>query len=173
MELRLASQDDAVAIAQVHVDAWRAAYADIMPAAFLATLSVEARAEMWRTSIAAGRLTMMLAWDGDRLAGWIAFGASRDADKSPPLDPDHAWAEVHALNVLPEYWGSGAGLRLMQYALTQLRQAGYAHVTLWTLQENHRARAFYQRLGFEQDGTDKIFQLGELGLKEMRYQYSW
>ncbi len=53
--VREATVADAAGIAVVHVEAWRSAYADIVPAAFLAELSVAARAEAWRGFIGKGR----------------------------------------------------------------------------------------------------------------------
>lgn len=46
--IRRAIGDNAPAIARVHVDGWRAAYAGLMPVEMLAGLSVEERALRWR-----------------------------------------------------------------------------------------------------------------------------
>ena len=43
--IREAAVNDATAIAQVQVESWRTTYAGIVPDAFLASLSVETRAE--------------------------------------------------------------------------------------------------------------------------------
>ena len=49
--IRQASPSDARAIARVHVDSWRWTYADVIPAAALAALSVDERAEAWRSML--------------------------------------------------------------------------------------------------------------------------
>lgn len=164
MELRDAAIEDAVAIAEVHVAVWRAAYDGIMGADFLNGLSVEKRAQMWRESIVAGKPHLVLAHVGGALAGWIAFGPTRDEDR------DAAWAEVLAVNVLPAYWGCGVGPRLMDVAQRRLAHEGYAHVGLWTLTGNLRAQAFYRRLGFAPDGMKKDLKMGDRTLTEVRYQ---
>ncbi len=54
---RRADPSDAGAIARVHVDTWRTAYAGILPAAFLAGLSFAEREAMWSQALTADRPT--------------------------------------------------------------------------------------------------------------------
>ena len=42
--------------------------------------------------------------------------------------------------------------------------------TLWTLEANGRARAFYERTGWALDGTTKDDDRGSFVLKEVRYR---
>ena len=53
---------------------------------------------------------------------------------------------------MPGGWASGE--RSMDVALADLRAAGWRSVTLWVLAENHPARDFYARFGFEPDGAE-------------------
>jgi hypothetical protein len=55
MAIEPATADDAGAIAQIHVDAWRAAYVGILPDDHLASLSVDEREAMWRDNARAMR----------------------------------------------------------------------------------------------------------------------
>jgi ribosomal protein S18 acetylase RimI-like enzyme len=163
VEIREATHSDAEAIARVHVLSWRAAYTGIMPAAFLDGLSIEARAAMWQKLLQTGKLKVLLAYADEALAGWIAFGASRDADK------DAIWAEIEALYVLPEFWSKGIGQRLTHAARELLRSAGFSAVSLWVLSENHRAKGFYHRNGFDHDESSKRISVGDVSLTELRY----
>jgi GNAT superfamily N-acetyltransferase len=163
VEIRKATFEDAAAIAGVHVMSWQAAYKGIMPDQFLNELSVEARSALWQKSLQAGNLSVLVACAGAAIAGWIAFGACRDADK------DSTWAEVEALYVLPEFWSNGIGERLGNSACQLLRDAGYSFVSIWVLSENHRARAFYERIGFAHDDSSKVVRIGGVPLTEMRY----
>ena len=52
MHVERAKLEDAHAIAEIHVLTWRAVYQGIVPADYLATLSVEKREALWRDSIA-------------------------------------------------------------------------------------------------------------------------
>jgi GNAT superfamily N-acetyltransferase len=163
VEIREANADDAEAIASVHVLTWQAAYEGIMPAQFLKDLSVTARTEGWRKALEKGRIRMLLAHASNVPAGWVAFGACRDADK------DSQWAEVEAFYVLPAFWRQGVGRRLSDAARAMLHDTGYQNVALWVLAENHRARAFYERAGFTPDGTSKSIEMGGVVLEELRY----
>ena len=53
MLVRAATIEDARAIATIHVETWRAAYAGIVPAAHLAALSIDEREVRWRSILAA------------------------------------------------------------------------------------------------------------------------
>jgi GNAT superfamily N-acetyltransferase len=109
---------------------------------------------------------VLVAYANEAIAGWIAFGACRDADK------ESTWAEVEALYVLPEFWGRGIGKRLSDSARQLLRSAGYSFVALWVLSENHHARAFYDRIGFAHDDSNKVISVGGVSLTEIRYHCS-
>jgi len=163
IEIREATSEDAELIAKIHVLSWQAAYADIIPGPFLENLSVAARTQGWRKSLEAGRLRVLLAYVEQAAVGWIAFGASRDADK------DGTWAEVEALYILPAAWGQGVGKCLSDAARHILEAAGYANVMLWVLSENQRARAFYQHIGFVCDESSKAIEIGGAPLIETRY----
>ncbi|MDL5472210.1 GNAT family N-acetyltransferase, partial [Klebsiella pneumoniae] len=71
IEIRQAVPSDAQAIAAIHVASWRAAYANLMPDAYLAGLSVERRILDWRNALESRRLHVALARDADGIAGWI------------------------------------------------------------------------------------------------------
>jgi GNAT superfamily N-acetyltransferase len=163
IQIREATRMNADAIAEVHVTTWRAAYRDILPAAYLDSLSVEMRADRWYRSLTAGRPRVLVADVDDTIVGWIAFGPCRDADK------DASWGEVEALYVLPAYWGAGVGRRLMESARRKLSDAGYTDALLWVLSENERARAFYGQVGFERDGSGRGIQIARTPLIEVRY----
>ena len=71
-------------------------------------------------------------------------GASRDEDAACPVS-----GELYAIYVLAAHYGSGAGQALLDAAI------GRAAASLWVLEDNPRARAFYERNGFRADGTVK------------------
>jgi ribosomal protein S18 acetylase RimI-like enzyme len=53
-------------------------------------------------------------------------------------------------------WSTGLGARLFDAALVALRDAGFEEVLLWVLEENMRARAFYERKGMTIDPSRPI-----------------
>ncbi len=59
---------------------------------------------------------------------------------------------MHRLFVLPEFWGKGVAARLHDEALDVWRNLGVVEARLWVLEENERARRFYERHGWSDDG---------------------
>ncbi len=160
VEIRAARAGDALAIAEVHVAAWRAAYAGMIPEHVLVARSVERRTEQWTRRLDEGRSTVWVAAVPD-VRGFLSAGDSRDAD-SPGA------GEVYALYVAPEFWGRGLGELLFSASSAWLAQR-YQRGQLWVLAGNHRARRFYRRQGWEPDGAEKREARGDVTLHEVRF----
>ena len=47
---------------------------------------------------------------------------------------------------------------------------GYRNRFLWVLESNQRARAFYERMGFQPDGTYMDDEIGGMPVREMQYR---
>jgi GNAT superfamily N-acetyltransferase len=159
--VRPAVPADAPAIAAIHVETWRVAYASIFEPGFLHRISLEERRTMWAGHLAAvpPRHHTHVAEAGTHgVVGFCACGPTRDPDV-PGL------AEVYALYVEPSHWGGGTGTALMEAACLALVEDGYREAVLWVLEANGRARAFYERLGWVADGADKPHQEGTTALR--------
>ncbi len=76
----------------------------------------------------------------DRVIGFSSPGESRDEDAPTPL-------ELYAIYVRADWHGSGLGARLMDVAI------GKEPATLWVFEANERAKAFYRKQGFVEDGA--------------------
>ncbi len=146
LSIRYAVPGDAAGIARVHVQAWREAYAHLLPADTLAGLDEGAREEMWRKTIAAATTDIRVASDGAEIVGWATAGAGRDADAPRPL-------ELEGIYVLASHHGTGAGQLLLDAA------AGGRPAYLWLAADNPRALAFYRRNGFVLDGASATAEL--------------
>jgi GNAT superfamily N-acetyltransferase len=160
VRVRRASVRDAAAIADVHTRSWQAAYEHVFGAERLATISVERRRALWEQAIAGDRDTFV-AERGGRVVGFVSAGPARD---------DDAGGEVGEIYTLPESWGTGAGAALMAAALEALRAHGYADAILWVLEDNPRARRFYEREGWALDGGRKTDRFLGLDVAEVRYR---
>jgi hypothetical protein len=68
MQIIHASPEDARVVAQIHVDSWREAYKSILPAEYLASLSVQKRQTWWEKCIADGKPELLVANSGQTLA---------------------------------------------------------------------------------------------------------
>jgi ribosomal protein S18 acetylase RimI-like enzyme len=161
MHIRPASPDDAVAIETIRVRGWRAAYRHVFPAADLDALPIDA--ERWRSRLHVpppGWTTVVCEDDAGRVVGFASTGPSRDEDEL---------GELYAIYVDPEAWSTGAGRALMASAETTLA-AGYDAALLWVLEDNPRARGFYERAGWAPDGIRKAEQRFGVRAAEVRYR---
>ncbi|HWC73720.1 MAG TPA: GNAT family N-acetyltransferase, partial [Gemmatimonadales bacterium] len=61
------------------------------------------------------------------------------------------------IHVLPQLRGRGHGRALIDHVLREFARRGFLEVTLWVLEENRKARAFYEQYGFELDGGKKEY----------------
>lgn len=176
VELRAARRGDELAVAELHVRSWQEAYRELMPAEFLAGLdpreraaryTFESRDETAPTTVLAviseedaegdPSLTNREVRSGspsasrERIAGFVTFGASRDADT-------FGLGEIYALYVDPECLRGGVGRQLMAEARRRLREAGFDEAVLWVLRGNDRAASFYEGEGWSADGATRVEQ---------------
>ncbi|MEC5182444.1 GNAT superfamily N-acetyltransferase [Arthrobacter sp. CG_A4] len=85
------------------------------------------------------------------------------ADAGPGRDPDMAGIpELYRIYTLSRTHGSGLGAQLIEAAI------GDTPAYLWVLEDNPRARAFYQKSGFSPDGARKLLQPDWSELPEIR-----
>jgi ribosomal protein S18 acetylase RimI-like enzyme len=161
--LRLARIEDAETIATIHVRGWQVAYEGIVPAQYLASLSAQERANLWRRVISEQHSTVLLAITPHGEVGFISFGPSRDKDGKQK-------AEIYAIYVLPEFWKQGIGRELLDEAERKVEDNNFIAVTLWVLEKNALARRFYEGRGFRLDAARKEETIGGLLLTELRYE---
>lgn len=165
VQVREARRNDAPGIAQVHVASWRSTYHDIMPAEFLAGLSVERRAQYWLETLAAGVEIIYVAEDisasGTHLVGFASGGAQRDSEIAG-YD-----GELYAVYMLQEYQGQGVGQRLAHTVAERLAQSGFMAMLVWVLASNP-SRGFYERLG-GQFTREKQVDIAGTSLSEVAY----
>jgi ribosomal protein S18 acetylase RimI-like enzyme len=138
--IRRASPSDASAIGRMHVKAWRETYAGLIPDEVLAQLDPAQRATMWRDNLTSGRRAVFVSEVEDDIVGFGACGSQRDASL-----PYHV--EFAAVYVLRRAQRHGIGWRLMAAMARELIAQGHIAASLWVLEENATARAFYERLG--------------------------
>jgi ribosomal protein S18 acetylase RimI-like enzyme len=158
VQVRRARPGDAAAIAEVHARTWRVAYEHVFGADLLAARTPDVA--LWEGVLARGRSDVFVADDG-AVVGFASTGESRDVD---------AAAELYALYVLPNGWGTGAGTALMRAGLDAMRARFSGEAVLWVLEDNPRARRFYEREGWTVDGARKEEEWLGVPISEVRYR---
>lgn len=61
------------------------------------------------------------------------------------------------------------GAALLEQAMEALAKQGFSQVFLWVLEENTRARGFYEHMGFQNSGAYMDSEIGGKLLRELRY----
>lgn len=197
IRIRPGSVADALAIARVRYESWRAGYAGIIPAEIIERVTgrYDAHQEQtvfasrpWRRTLvaeqapAAGAIRNRPAADPaaaapaaaaaeavppGEIVGYASYGPERGLDRAPRTrrGSQHARengrAELYALYVAPGWWSTGTGRALMQQVLEETRREGFPRIVVWVLEQNARARRFYERAGFRPQGRSHV--LHELG----------
>ena len=145
-DIRVATPEDATAIAKIYVETWRATYAGILPDDALVQMSSETQARQWRALLRAGDSALVATQpvdgaleNGSEIIGFTGFGPSR----SPELSFS---GEVYTLYVTSDHQNLGLGRRLLRGAFRELWRGGHESAIVWVLGSNP-SRFFYERQG--------------------------
>jgi GNAT superfamily N-acetyltransferase len=164
--IRPAAEADAAAVADLHVRAWRWAYRDLLPDAYLDGLGQQRvqREAMWRRLLQRGGpdRPLWVAERGGRLVGFC------NTAPTPGEPPDTA--ELQTLYLEPDVVGTGGGAALVRHALADLRARGVRTALLWVLDTNAQARRFYERGGWRADGSARTEEVWGVTVSEVRYR---
>jgi len=149
MELRPATIEDADALAETVAqgfDSFRA----WAPAGWTPPSRLH-EAALIRDGLAWPSTWALLAIDDGRVAGHVSFTQARERAEPRPDIPGlaHLWQ----LFVRRSWWGSGLAAELTRLAVAEAAHRGYGAMRLHTPCGNARARAFYEREGWETDGV--------------------
>lgn len=79
-------------------------------------------------------------------------------------------AHLNLLAVAPEQWRQGLGRRLMDWLTRTAIEAGVFRINLELRTNNHAARAFYEKLGFDQLGIVQGYYQGREAALRMSRQ---
>ena len=165
LNIRKATISDVHDVASVRVFSWQAAYRNIIPDDYLSNMDIEKQAERFKNGLEKYKdVSFFVAEIDGKIIGNIAFSKCRDDDK--PIS-----GEVIAIYLLSEYWNMGYGKTIMDFAIKNLGELGYSEVCVWVLEDNLRARKFYEKYGFIFDGTKKEINIGK-SLVAIRYVFT-
>ncbi|HTF09962.1 MAG TPA: GNAT family N-acetyltransferase [Asanoa sp.] len=173
VSIRPQQLDDVAKVAGVHVRAWQAGYAGLIPNEVLDALDPETFASRRRQWHGAKEFETLVAVDGPAIVGFATVGQYRNQQDRGDLVPEIG--EVLAIYLEPDRVGTGLGRTLMAAALAELNNRGFRTVRLWVLEDNKVARRFYEKAGFQPDGERSTYEVtlpssGEtLSLPELRY----
>lgn len=161
MEIRRIRQnDDRLAISNIYEESWKYAYRDIIPQSYLDSIP----RGNWASKLDREGVLSLVLIEDNTLIGTTSYCKSRSADFD-------SFGEIISIYLLPQYIGKGYGRPLLEAAVDELVKLGYCDIFLWVLEENKRARRFYEKAGFAFSNHYLDDNIGGRELREMQYCY--
>ena len=155
MEIRYVAQsDDPLEISNIYESSWKYAYKNIIPQDYLDSFPKG----HWADNINQESRNNLVVIEDGVIIGTASFCKSRWEEYSD-------YGEIVSIYFLPEYIGKGYGSLLLKRCVEELQQRGFDKMLLWVLEDNCRARSFYEKNGFL---CAEVFLEDNIGGKDLR-----
>ncbi len=146
--LRAATAADAALLARIGAETFTETFGTLYDPADLAAFLTNHTPDKWTGELTDPRFHVVLAMAGDDDAGYAKLGPP-----SLPFEPRGRPIELRQFYVRTAWQGSGLAARMMAHMLATARATGADELYLSVFVDNHRARRFYERYGFERVGS--------------------
>lgn len=150
--------DDRSAISRIYEESWKFAYHGIIPQSFLDSIP----AGNWAAHLDDPAMNSLVISENGRLIGTSSYRKSRFAEFCD-------FGEIVSIYLMPDHIGKGYGKALMQATIGELSKLGYNDIFLWILEDNERARKFYEKAGFTCSGRYLEDNIGGKALRDVQY----
>jgi GNAT superfamily N-acetyltransferase len=154
MNDRDATADDLPAIDRVFRQSFCDTFAHLYDPNDLAEFLAKFTPEAWRGEYDDPAYRFRVAEAEGDVVGYVKIGPL-----ALPVETDVPAIELRQLYIIKGYHGVGIAHALMDWAIQQARHRGAGELYLSVYTENHRARRFYGRYGFEPVGP-YLFMVG-------------
>ncbi len=168
VDIRPAALDDAEQIAKVHVLGWQIGYRGLLPQPVLDRLTTADHIARWTATVQQAAWPaqgILVAADHEHVLGFANIRPTRNEDQDPAQV-----GEIASLYVDPDAWDRGIGRQLVAAAKERLTDAGRTSATLWVLDTNTQAIAFYNAIGWSPDGGIRPDIVGGMTIHDLRYR---
>lgn len=161
IEIRQATDADIPAIAHIVNEAWKSAYAGIIPQSYLDGLREEDKVFRLREGFTrVQHMRYYVLCENGAPVGAASLHPARETDLPNT-------AEFSFFYLLPAVWRRGYGTQLLARLKREAAVQGYANLCCWVLEENKRAVAFYESQGMLRDGGKQTVTI-EIPLQAVR-----
>jgi len=147
MNLRDATAGDLPAIDRVFRRSFCDTFAHLYDPEDLAAFFANFTPEAWGREFADPHYAFRVAEVDGEVVGYVKLGPS-----ALPVETGKRALELRQIYVLKDHHGSGIAAALSEWAIDEARRRGFEELYLTVYVDNHRARRFYDRYGFEAVG---------------------
>ena len=155
MSVRRVSREDAEVVGEIHSKAWKSAYRGLFPDEYIDSDTASKRTEEFLESIKDDKCMYFLLEASGQPAGIVK---THECDNV---------LEIESIYILSEYRGQGLGAEAIDFILAYKPWDG---IFLWVLEDNIKARRFYEKNGFKLSGDTRTINRG-IELKQLRYVF--
>ena len=148
VEYRTATVADAAALSAIGARTFTDTFGHLYQPDDLATFLKSHVVEAWEKELCDPAFAVRVAELDGKMVGYAKLGPPH-----LPFEPRGEAAELRQLYVLEEMKGQGVAHTLIDWVINLARDRRADHLYLSVFTENHRARRFYEKLGFEAEGT--------------------
>jgi ribosomal protein S18 acetylase RimI-like enzyme len=148
LEYRTATAEDAGVLAELGARTFTHTFGHLYETSDLELFLQNHSPENWDKELNDPAFEVRVAELDGQLVGYVKLGPPH-----LPFEPRGEAVELRQLYVVEEMKGQGVADSLMEWVIERARdrRADYLYLSVFT--ENQRARRFYERYGFEPEGT--------------------
>lgn len=145
---RLATSEDAAALAELGARTFTHTFGHLYQPSDLDIFLQNHSPDNWEKELADPAFEVRVALMDGRMVGYVKLGPPH-----LPFEPRGEAAELRQLYVVEEMKGQGVAHELIRWVIDRARDKRADHLYLSVFTDNHRARRFYEKYGFEPEGT--------------------
>lgn len=164
--IRLATIEDAEAVAKVHVESWKSTYQGIFSDEFLNQLSIEKRTQQWLTTLKNTQHGVFL-YVAETLQNMIVGFSCGGPERSKQT---LYTGELYAIYLYKNYQGAGLGKQLFLQTAKHLLEHGHQTMLIWVAADNP-AKLFYEAMGGKALTTKQAL-IGDTTINEISYGWN-
>lgn len=148
VEYRSATVGDAAALAELGARTFTDTFGHLYQPSDLEIFLQNHSLDNWDKELNDPAFEVRVAELGSALVGYAKLGPPH-----LPFEPRGEAAELRQLYVVEEVKGQGIADELIRWVIERAREKRADHLYLSVFTDNHRARRFYEKYGFEPEGT--------------------
>ena len=149
-KIRKAELGDEKILSYIQTESWKSAFVDIISAEDMERCTDIAKVEaMYENVLKSGYAEMSILEIDSKPHCIAAWSKARNPQFSD-------CAELICIHSLSENRGKGYGSMMMNHILKEIQGSEYDSIILWVFEKNTRARAFYEKHGFELTDNTQI-----------------